>query len=217
MWLFLCSPPPSCVSLAHSTHVDNMKMKPAKKKSPRNKARRGEKQEDVDTVKTEPESEEASRDVCIDTDGLNIQIKEEPDSQDFSEEHNEDTKPDTLASRSGVHIKEESDSDHKPEYEFTEAAVKEEPESWIKEERDSEEEAEEEVCIGKRQEIMQHRLGCYLCVTFGCINTTQAVKSTCMSVVASVYISFVELHFVFPRTVPLNFFIPYSALHVSPF
>lgn len=159
MLLVLYSPP-SCVSLLHSTHkirsrnVDNMKMKPGKKKSLRNKAKRGEKLEDVDIAKTESELEEGSHDVCINTDGLNIQIKEEPDSQDISEKYNEDAsdaKPDTLASRSGVHLKEESD--HKPEYEFTEAAVKEESESWIKEERDSEEEAEEteEVCIGKRR------------------------------------------------------------------
>lgn len=187
-----------------------MKMKSAKKKSLRNKAKRGEKQHDVVVVKTESELEEDSRDVYTngdglvvktesgleeDTlevytngdgliikteseleedsqevnasgDGLNIQIKEEPHSQEIGEEqqHNgdssscSDTKPDTVASWSGVHhhqalVKDECDSDHQPHNEFTETAVKEESESWIKEERDGEEEAEEGegICTGSSQ------------------------------------------------------------------
>lgn len=139
-------------------------MKSAKRKSLRNKAKRGEKQLNVVTVKTESELEEGSHEVYINGDGLNIEIKEEPHSPEISEEHNgdlsscSDTKPDTVTYRSDVphqqaHIKEECDSDNQPEYEFTEAAVKEESESWIKEERDSEGAAEEreEVCTGRRQ------------------------------------------------------------------
>lgn len=150
-------------------------MKSAKKKSLRNKAKRGEKQPDEVTVKTECESEEGSHEVYTNGDGLNIQIKEEPHSQEISEESKGDspsscvdTKPDTVTPGSDVHlqqghIKDEHDSDHQLEYEFTEAAVKEEAESVIKEERDREEEADdagnikkdggegEEVCTGMSQ------------------------------------------------------------------
>lgn len=137
---------------------DNMKMKSAK--SLLNKAKRGANQRDVVKVKTEYDSEleggeeEGSCEVHTNGGGLNIQIKEEPHAQEISEEHNGgslsclDTKPDTLACRSDVHhqqglIKDECDSDHQSEYDFTEAAVKEESESWIKEEGDSKEEEEE--------------------------------------------------------------------------
>lgn len=144
-----------------------MKVK-STKKSLKNKPKKGEKQqEDVVKVKTESEleeEEEGFNEVYINGDGLNIQIKEEPHSQEISVEHNgdpsscSDTKADTETSRPDFHhqhqqghIKEECDSDHLPEYDFTEAAVKEESESWIKEEKDSEEEAEERegVCRGR--------------------------------------------------------------------
>ncbi|KAK1895332.1 Zinc finger protein 436 [Dissostichus eleginoides] len=115
-----------------------MKMKSTKKKSLQNKAKRGEKQHDVLVVKTECEPEEEVH--LTNGAGLTIQIKEEPLSQEISEEHNEpssccsDTKDGTEACRPDVqqHIKEECDSEHHPD--LTEAAVKEEPESGIKEE-----------------------------------------------------------------------------------
>lgn len=139
-------------------------MKSAKKKSLLNKAKRGEKQHDAVTVKTEYEAqlegemEEDVKEGYTNGEGLNIQIKEEPHSQEIGEEHRGgdasscfDTKPDTVAFRPDVHhqhghVKDEPDSDHQPEYEFTagyEAAVKEESDSWIKEERDCEQEAED--------------------------------------------------------------------------
>lgn len=115
-----------------------MMMKSTKKKSLQNKAKRGEKQHDVLVVKTECEPEEEVS--LTNGAGLIIQIKEEPLSLEISEEHNgpssccSDTKDGTEACRPDVqqHIKEESDSEHHPD--LTEAAVKEEPESGIKEE-----------------------------------------------------------------------------------
>lgn len=137
-----------------------MKMKSAKK-SLRNKTKTGEQQQDLVIVKTESELEEGSHEVCIHGDGFNIQIKEEPHSQEIGEEHNEDpsscsdTKPDIVTSGSEVHhqqehMKEECDSNH----------VKEESESWLKEERDSEGEAEErkEVCTGRGSILSPHSL-----------------------------------------------------------
>lgn len=160
-----------------------MKMKSAKKKSLLNKAKKGEKQHNAVIVKTEYEAqldgevEEDVKEGYTNGDGLNIQIKEEPHSLEISEEHRGDTsscfdtKPDSLTFRPDVHLqqghlKDEPDSDRQPEYEFTaeyEAAVKEESDSWIKEERDIEEEAEnagniqedygeeEEICTGRSQ------------------------------------------------------------------
>lgn len=156
-----------------------MKMKSVKKKSLLNKAKRGERQHGLVIVKTENQSElngeveEGSSEVYSNGDGLNVQIKEEPHAQEICGEHNgdtsscPDTKPDTVTLRSDVHhpqghIKEECDSDHQPEYEFTGAAFKEES---IKEERDCEEEAEdvgnmqeEEVCTGRNQFIKKHTI-----------------------------------------------------------
>lgn len=160
-------------------------MKSAKKKSLLNKAKRGEKQHDAVTVKTEYEAqldgegEEDVKEGYINGDGLNIQIKEEPHSQEISEEYREedtssgfDTKPDTGSLKPDIdhqqgHLKEEPDSDPQPESEVTagyQAAVKEESDSWIKEERDcAEEEAEdaaniqedngeqEQICTGRNQ------------------------------------------------------------------
>ena len=148
-----------------------MKMKSAKKKSFRNKAKTEEKLLDVVVVKTESELEEGSHEVYMNGDDLNIQIKEEPDSQDISEEHNGDTsscfdtnEPDTVMSdvhyqQALIKEEEECDSDHQPEYEFSEAAVKEESESWIKEEREDEDEEEaeerEELCTGRGVEVYE--------------------------------------------------------------
>lgn len=135
--------------------------KSAKKNSLLNKAKIGDEQHDAVTVKTEHQSEldgdaeQGSNEVYTNGDGLSIQIKEEPHSQEISEEYSDrdtssclDTKPDTVTSKSNVHhqqghIKDECDSDHQSEYEFTGAAVKEESESWIKEDRDRKEEAED--------------------------------------------------------------------------
>lgn len=132
-----------------------MKMKSAKKKSLQNKNKTGEQQQDLVIVKTESELEEGSHEVCIRGDGFNIQIKEEPHSQEISEEHNgdlsgcPDTKPGTVSPGSDIHeqehIKEERDSDQ----------VKEELESLLKEEKDSGGEAEEreEVCTGSSSSL----------------------------------------------------------------
>ncbi|KAA8591708.1 hypothetical protein FQN60_017082 [Etheostoma spectabile] len=129
-----------------------MKIKSAKK-SLLSKAKRGGKQHDVVKVKTESELElQGEVEEYTNRGALNIQIKEEPHSQEISEGHNVDssscldTKPETVASRSDGHhqqkpIKDEWDSDPHPEYDFTETNVKEESELWIKEERDSEQEA----------------------------------------------------------------------------
>lgn len=131
------------------------------------------------TVKTENEleldgdAENGSSEVCTNGDGLNIQIKEEPHSQEISEEYSDrdtssclDTKLETVTSRSEVHhqqghVKDECDSDHQSEYELGGVAVKQESEPWIKEDRDSEDDAEdsgkiqgdneegEELCTGR--------------------------------------------------------------------
>lgn len=156
-------------SRSQHANGDNIKMKAAKKQ-----ARRGENPADEITVKTEYEPEQeaegdegGSQYVYTNGDGLNIQIKEEPDSQEISEEHSRDTSSysdingDTVTSGSDCqgHIKDECNYDHCSEYDFTEAAVKEESDSWIKEEGDSDEEVddagdiqdefeEEEVCTG---------------------------------------------------------------------
>lgn len=126
-------------------------------KSTKGEAKIEETQSDAVTIKAEykleqgSDGEEGFSEVYTNGHGLNIQIKEEPHSQEISEEHSEgtedclDTKPDTITDAyiSQGHIKEEFDSYHSPHYEFTEAAVKEEPESWVKEERESEEEVED--------------------------------------------------------------------------
>lgn len=123
-------------------------------KSTKGEAKTEETQSDAVTIKAEhkleqgSDGEEGFSEVYTNGHGLNIQIKEEPHSQEISEEHSEDTedtKPDTITDAyiSQGHIKEEFDSCHPPHYEFTEAAVKEEPESWVKEERESEEEVED--------------------------------------------------------------------------
>lgn len=129
-----------------------MKMKSAKK-SLQIKNKAGEEQQVPVVVKTESELEEGSHEVR--GDGFNVQIKEEPHSQEISEDHNgdlshcPDTKPGTVSSGSDIqeqeHMKEECDSGH----------VKEELEPWLKEERDSEGEAEEqdEVCTGSRSSL----------------------------------------------------------------
>lgn len=174
-----------------------MKMKSAKKKALLNRAKVGERQHDVAIVKPEKESEldglveEDSSEVYTNGDGLSIRIKEEPHAQEICEEHSGDasscldTKPDTVTSRSDDHhqeghVKDERDSDRQAEYEFTGAAVKEESGSWIKEERDSEEEAEdadniredygdgEEVYTGRRQFVKNTQyLGTWCLFFFG--------------------------------------------------
>lgn len=108
------------------------------KSAKREQTKTEEQHQDVVTVKAETESEEALK-VCVGEDGLDIEIKEEPDSQEIGEEHNGDTsdcKSGTVTSESDQpeeYIKEDRDSIH----------VKEEKELWLKEERDSEEEADE--------------------------------------------------------------------------
>lgn len=127
-------------------------MKSTKKKSLQNKAKTARQQQDLVIVKTESGVQEDSRQASSHGDVLNIQIKEEPHSQEICEVHNgepsscSDTKPDFVTSGSEVnhqreHIKEECDSEH----------VKVEPESWLKEEKDSEGEEEEgkEQCTGR--------------------------------------------------------------------
>lgn len=155
------------------------KMKSAKKKSSPNKTKTDAKQGDLVIVKTEDELqvdgevEEDCKECCSNGDGLNIQIKEEPHSQEIGEEHYGDTlrcldtMPDNVTPKLDdwhqlEHLKSESDSDQQPGYELTadyDAVVKEE--SWIKEEGDSGEEAQdasnnqeddgEEVCTGRSQ------------------------------------------------------------------
>ncbi|XP_068615131.1 gastrula zinc finger protein XlCGF57.1-like [Brachionichthys hirsutus] len=101
-------------------------------------------------IKTECDFRDEYHEVHIHEDCLDIPIKEEPHLQLISEENNgdssscSDTKPQTGTSTPDiqdqqVNVKEECYSDHQPEYEST--AVKEESESWIKDE--DEEEAEE--------------------------------------------------------------------------
>ncbi|XP_062255929.1 oocyte zinc finger protein XlCOF6 isoform X2 [Platichthys flesus] len=133
-------------------------MKSSKKKSRLNKAKEEETQHYEVIVKSESEpgpdiEEEEAGDVYTNGDGLSIRIKEEPNAQEICEEAGGDTssssgfRPDSVTSLSDVehpqgHVKEEGHSpDHQPQCELTGAAVKEEAESWIKEERDREEEA----------------------------------------------------------------------------
>lgn len=117
-----------------------MKRKSARQKASRHRTKRGEQQRDVVVVKTESEAE----DVCTHADGFDIQIKEEPHAQEIGEERNGD--PDTATAEvlhEQEHVKVECD----------EQLIKEEPESWVKEERDSGDEEEEEeaqgVCTGR--------------------------------------------------------------------
>lgn len=108
-------------------------MKAAKKQK-----RAEEPLQDPIKVKAESESEETFE-VCVGEDGFNVQIKEEPHSQEIGEDHNgdeSDCKCGPVTSDSDVHqqeghIKEEQNSIHVKE---------EEEELWLKEERDSEEE-----------------------------------------------------------------------------
>lgn len=124
-------------------------MKSAKK----NQTRTEEQHQDLVTVKAESESEEAFE-VCVGEDGFNVQIKEEPHSQEIGEEHNgdeSDCKSGTVTSDSDIHQQEE----HIKE-EHTPIHVKKEEELWLKEEKDSEEEEEEadereEEGTGRRQ------------------------------------------------------------------
>lgn len=129
-------------------------MKKSARSSSLHKAKREEAQHDVVKLKRENESEQDDSEVYTNAHGLNIQIKEEPRSQEICEEHNDrdasrclDTKPDTVASRSKDqhqqgHVKDECDSD-RSEDEVTGAAVKEESESWIKVDEDIKEEPED--------------------------------------------------------------------------
>lgn len=143
-------------------------MKSNKKKSLRNKTKTAGQQQELVIVKTESGLQEDSHQASLHGDGLNIQIKEEPHSQEICEVHNgepsscSDTKPDIVTSGSEVNhqqelIKEECDSEH----------VKVEPALWLKEEKDSEGEAEEgkEQCAGRcsRPEVLlciQYSVGC---------------------------------------------------------
>lgn len=129
-----------------------MKMKSAKEK-----ARKGRKKRtDAISVKPECEVEQetvAEEDDYTNGDDLKILIKEEPHTLEISEHHSGDTssyfetKFDSVKDGDDPHrrLKVECDSDQEPEYEFTDAAVKEESDSWLKEEHQSEEEVEEEV------------------------------------------------------------------------
>lgn len=119
-----------------------MKRKSAKQKASRHRTKKGEQQRDVVVVKTESEAV----DVCTHADVFDIQIKEEPRAQEIGEEHNGDPSccPDVDTATAEVlhqQIKVECD----------EHLIKEEPESWVKEEQDSEEEQEEAqgVCTGR--------------------------------------------------------------------
>lgn len=142
---------------------------------------------DVVVVKLKTENEfeldgDASEDSSeVYTNGLHIQIKEEPYSQKISQEPDDwdtssclDTKPHTVTFRSDdvqhqeLRIKDECDSDHQSEYDLSETSVKEEEELWIKEDRDSEEDGEnphnlhgvneeaEEVCTGKGDSFLKN-------------------------------------------------------------
>uniref|UniRef100_A0A3Q0RPI1 C2H2-type domain-containing protein n=1 Tax=Amphilophus citrinellus TaxID=61819 RepID=A0A3Q0RPI1_AMPCI len=108
-----------------------------KMKSAKGEAKIEERQSDAITVKAEhkleqgSDGEEGFSQVYTNGHGLIVQIKEEPHSQEISEEHSGDTancldtKPDTItdAHLSQGRIKDEFDSDHPAQYEFTEAAV----------------------------------------------------------------------------------------------
>lgn len=120
-----------------------MKRKSARQRASRHRTKRGEQQRDVLVVKTESEAEDA----CTHADGFDIQIKEEPHAQEIGEEHNGDPSccPDLDTATAEVlhqqeHVKVECD----------EHLIKEEPESWVKEEQGNEEEQEEAqgVCTG---------------------------------------------------------------------
>lgn len=139
-----------------------MKIKSAQKKPLLHKARRGNKQHDLLVVKSESElhlggeDDEDSNEAH--TNGLGVQIKEEQHSQDISGDTSSciDTNG-AVTSRSEValpleNIKEDPDSDHQPDYEFTKVEIKEESELCIKEERGGEEDGEETDDAGKIQE-----------------------------------------------------------------
>lgn len=125
-------------------NADSITMKSAKKEHSKTE----EQHQDLLTVKAEAESEEALK-VCVGEDGFNVQIKEEPHSQEIGEEHSGDTsdcKSGTVTSESDIHqpeeyMKEERHLIH----------VKEEDELWLKEERDSEEADEREEESAGRQ------------------------------------------------------------------
>lgn len=106
-------------------------------KSAKKQKRTEEPQQDPIKVKAESEPEETFE-VCVGEDGFNVQIKEEPHSQEIGEDHNGDESDckcgpvtDSYVHQQEEHIKEEQNSIHVKE---------EEEELWLKEERDSEEE-----------------------------------------------------------------------------
>lgn len=156
-------------------------MKSTKKKSLQNKTKTAGQQQDPVIVKTESGVQLDSHQASIHGDSLNIQIKEEPHSQEICEVHNgepsscSDTKPDTVTSGSEVnhqqeHIKEECDSEH----------VKVEPELWLKEEKDSEGEEEEEEgkeqCTGRGSSSSPHEpWGISVCTVFCGLSHSMAI------------------------------------------
>lgn len=147
-------------------------MKSTKKKSLLNKTKTAGQQQDLVIVKTESDVQEDSHPASMYGDGLNIQIKEEPHSQEICEVRNgepsscSDTKADIVTSGSEVnhqqqHIKEECDSVH----------VKVEPELWLKEEKDSEGEEEEgkEQCPGRGNSLSPHWGISVYTISMGCL------------------------------------------------
>lgn len=128
-------------------------------KSAKKQKRNEEPQQDPIQVKAESEPEETFE-VCVGEDGLNVQIKEEPHSQEIGEDHNgeqPDCKCGPVTSDSDFQqqqepIKEEQSSLHVKE---------EEEELWLKEERDSEEDEareREDEGTGRLMRLLHHLL-----------------------------------------------------------
>lgn len=146
----------------NNTDVDEVNMKSAKKQKTAE-----EPQQDPVQVKAESEPEE-TLEVCVGEDGFNVQIKEEPHSQEIGEDRHgdqSDCKCGPVTSDWDVPqleepIKEEQSSIHVKEEE-------EEEELWLKEERDSGEEdqapgrgeeEEEEEGTGRLMRLLHHLL-----------------------------------------------------------
>ncbi|KAM9310834.1 uncharacterized protein KZ484_026650 isoform 2-T2 [Pholidichthys leucotaenia] len=108
-----------------------------KKKATKKRAKREKTRHDVSKTEAELLSNDANAEEGFTIgQGLNVQIKEEPQPQEICDY----TDAGTGCLHTQGQIK--GESDHLTEYDFSEAAaVKQEPEPWVKEEQQEEEEA----------------------------------------------------------------------------
>ncbi|KAM9309108.1 uncharacterized protein KZ484_025198 isoform 2-T2 [Pholidichthys leucotaenia] len=167
-----------------------MKKKATKKRAKREKTRH---RHDVSKTEAELLSNDANAEegfIKVNTigQGLNVQIKEEPQPQEICDY----TDAGTGCLHAQGQIK--GESDHLTEYDFSEAAaVKQEPEPWVKEEQQEEEEASNiqadleegaEVCtdgsvVGK---LLLHSLWAFCTACHGCHQPVTIVSTASQTI-----------------------------------